>query len=89
MKVLKDKFHLKYIGLVRNNILETDILGLDLYCNKKSSIVTLKVKSYIERIMGDYQEKNSAKTKVKKDVRWLQILVGKLVFIKTYESFIS
>ena len=50
IKKLKDKFKLKIVGTMENEILETDILGMDLHYDRNKGQVNLSLKSYISSI---------------------------------------
>lgn len=57
MEKLRNKFSLKELGKLDNGILDTDILGLDLKYDKKMGKITLKMESYITKLMNEYEGK--------------------------------
>lgn len=58
--MFEKEFELKIIGEMKNNILSTDVLGLDLDYDLDRGEATLSLESYIDRMIVDYPEfKNS------------------------------
>lgn len=53
---MKNKFALKEIRKMKNNILDTDILGLDLLYNREESVITLSINRYITTLAEDYKD---------------------------------
>ena len=54
IKKLETRFSLKIVGTMKNNVLDTDILGMDLHYNYEKGNITLSMESYIRRLKDDY-----------------------------------
>ena len=51
----KENFLLKEIGVMKNNFLDTDILGIDLIYKRNEGIVQSNMKNYIEKLANEYK----------------------------------
>lgn len=51
---LQDRFSLEIIGIIENDILDTDILGMDLSYDYNKGTIKLKLESYIDTLKDEY-----------------------------------
>ena len=55
-QILRDRFSLKIVGVMKENKLDTDILGMDLHYDYNEGTITLGMKSYITRLKEQYPD---------------------------------